>query len=254
MPPKYTFSDFYDLYKLAKARKRSEDDYYLFQCLQGEFLLRYFLYHKIDIKGLRILDLACGIGGYSEALSNAGAEVIGLDINAINVRNELSFIIANALKTPFMPHAFDLVICASLIEHVPNPRNLMNELIRLVNPKGFIYISFPPFYSINGGHQFSPFHYLGEKTSVSLTRWRERYIGKKWYMDLSYDNKTTYENAFGNWGLFPLTIKAMTELIDEYPVTLINRSTRWLPIDFSGIPYIGEVITWHVQFLFQKRE
>lgn len=247
----FTLMDYWNLYRLARIRNRSKENYFEFQKFQGELLVRYLNYNKIEIKGVKLLDLACGLGGYTQALSDAGGIVTGLDINLHKSGNDFSFLIADAMKTPFGSQGFDMVICASLIEHVQNPKNLILELIRLVKPKGYIYISFPPFYSINGGHQFSPFHYLGEKVSIKLTGWRERLLRRNWYTKLSYDKGTSFENAFGNWGLYPLTIKDTTEIINELPVELINRSTRWLPVDFSGIPYLGEIITWHVQFLLQ---
>lgn len=252
MKSKFTLSDLTKLFSLAKNRKLTQEDYCKFQYFQGELLLRYLNDLNVIINGAKVLDLACGLGGYTMALENAGGKVIGLDLNPPPSTNKINFVNGDAIHSPFKPGSFDLVICASLMEHVPNPRKLLEELLRLVSSNGKIYLSFPPFYSINGGHQFAPFHYLGEKNAVKLSRKREQLSHKKWYMDVFPQSLTSYHTAYGNWGLYPLTIKSVKELLGDFPVQILDRSTRWIPIDFSGIPILGELITWHVQFLIKK--
>jgi SAM-dependent methyltransferase len=252
MAPKFSISDFQKLLLVSRARKGSREDYFKFQQFQGELLIRYFNYHDINIAGKEILDLASGLGGYSSAFRKIGAKVVGLDINPNKNEVPFQFVVANALHAPFSTGSFDLVICASLIEHVMDPKILIKEILRLVPSNGYIYISFPPFYSLNGGHQFSPFHYFGEGIAINLSRKRELRTRQRWYKEIFPSSIKSYQTAFGNWGLYPLTIKKVSRIISEFPVRVIDRSTRWIPIDFSGLPLLGEFLTWHVQYLLQK--
>ncbi len=184
MTPKFSLSDLQKFMRLLRARKVSIDDYFLFQQFQGELLIRYLAYHHININGQLILDLACGLGGYGSAIRDGGGKVIGLDLNLVESEKYFPFVISDALFTPFPGTSFDLVICASLIEHVEVPSALVNELIRLVPSNGYIYLSFPPFYSLNGGHQFSPFHYFGERIAIDVSRRREVHSGQRWYKEI----------------------------------------------------------------------
>ena len=252
MTPKFSLSDLQKFMRLLRARKVSSEDYYLFQQFQGELLIRYLAHHHININDQLILDLACGLGGYGSAIRSGGGKVIGLDLNSVEGKKYFPFVISDALFTPFLGTSFDLVICASLIEHVEDPRALLNELIRLVPSNGYIYLSFPPFYSLNGGHQFSPFHYFGERIAIDVSRRCEVHSGQRWYKEIFTPDVKSFKTAFGNWGLYPLTIKKMAKIFNEFPIRVIDRSTRWIPLDFSGIPILGEILTWHVQFIIQK--
>jgi len=118
---------------------------------------------NIEFSGKDLLDLGCGFGGYSKAFLDASANVIGLDLSPINTQDKIPMVSGDALILPFNDNSFDIVICASLIEHIPEPFLLLKEIYRVLKSGGLLYLSFPPFYSPVGGHQFSPYHLLGEK-------------------------------------------------------------------------------------------
>src|SRR6266700_2024506 len=47
------------------------------------------------------------------------------------------------------------------LEHVPDPMGLAEEMIRVTRPGGLVYLSYTNWYSPWGGHEMSPWHYLG---------------------------------------------------------------------------------------------
>lgn len=244
-------ADYVTLYRLARQRLRSEADYCAFQFFQGQLLLRFLRQKGIHVEGRYVLDVGCGYGGYSLALQDAHAKLASLDLFPSSFK-QLPMVMADGLALPFRQDEFDVVICTSLIEHVRTPHVLLQELYRVTRPGGSMYLSFPPFYSPNGGHQFSPFHYLGEQNAVRLARrfgsWRE----SNWVQDHYPTDPTSFQAAYGAWGLYPLTISKVEELLDHTPFKMRERSTRLLPVDFSGIAYLREVLTWHVQYLLDK--
>ena len=236
-------------YKLARARHNSRKDYQQFQYFQGTILVRYLKDYNVALVNKQALDLGSGIGGYSKALQEAGSTVIACDRYYRPYEYHGSIIFTDALYTPFEDKSLDIVVCASLIEHIENQEGLISEIVRVLRDEGYLYLSFPPYYSILGGHQFAPYHLLGEKfaTMVALKRgvFTKEQLGE-------CNGSDIFRKIYGAWGLIPLSISKVSKILEKYPLKLINRSTRWLPIDFSWLPYLGEFLTWHVQFLLQK--
>lgn len=247
------FKDYQKLFHLAKVRNNSPRDYYAFEEFQGELLVRFLKSRGVLFDGCITLDLGCGLGGYTAALQKGGARVVGLDIAPIHDVGRNLLVSADGLKTPFAAEQFDLVICASLIEHIPEPVTLLFETLRLLKRNGVLYLSYPPYYSPIGGHQFSPFHLLGERFALWIAKRRGVFKGQKWLEEKYPTKPSSFQDAFGTWGLYRLTIEDIRKEIQRIPVELLECSTRWLPIDFSGVPILGEFLTWHVQFLLRKK-
>ena len=119
MSTTFNFTDLKLLIKYARNRNKSMEDYFLFQKYQGELLIRFLSDLDIQFSGKDLLDLGCGFGGYSKAFVDIGAKVVGLDLTPFNKHGEILMISGDALTLPFNDNSFDIVICASLIEHVP---------------------------------------------------------------------------------------------------------------------------------------
>ena len=172
-------------------------------------------------------------------MDKSGADVISLDINPGRLfMDKKIFINADALKLPFKSNSFDLIFCSSIIEHLKKPKNMLLEIRRILKNSGLCYLSFPPFWSPVGAHQFKPFHYLGEKAAIKLSR--------KIYKVRSFN----YNDKYGN--LYIMTIKKAKELIRASKLKIVSISTRHFPINFAKIPFFNEFLTWHVEFIFKK--
>jgi SAM-dependent methyltransferase len=227
--------------KLTKHRLNSNEDYLKFQKFQAKWIICNSL-KKFDLTAKKILDLGSGFGGYSQELSRFSDNVYAIDLNiSRNPREEIFFQIAgDASHLPIKSESMDIVFCSSLIEHVSNQEQLIVEIKRVLKNQGICYISFPPFYSPVGGHQFKPFHLLGERCAIRL--------GK-----LVYNlNLNDYNTSFGNWGLYPTTIKKVYHLAKFNRFKIISMTTRFSPLNFAKIPFLGEFLTWHAEFILQK--
>ncbi len=226
--------DWVTLLQLARRRCESDQQYRQFQAYQGSLLVSFLQQQGIDLQQ-RVLDLGCGNGGYTQALGAAGAQVIALD-RIRPLKPVLFFIQGDAITLPFADESLPFVFCASLIEHVPHPRRLLAEIRRILYPGGSAYISFPPFYSPVGGHQFKPYHLLGERVAIRMARSRRQ------------EPATGYSDG----GLYPLTIRQVRGMIGEAGLQITNMSTRFMPLNMARIPLAGEFLTWHVQFIARK--
>jgi len=240
------------LLQLARKRLHSEKDYLQFQQYQAMHVSNYIRDQYGSIIDSELLDLGCGIGGYSIAMQMAGAHVISLDRNQATRWPQHRLVQGDANASPFAEASIDIIICASLIEHVPNPRNLLLEIHRLLRPDGIAFVSFPPFYSPLGGHQFSPFHYAGEQCAIAMASKTSRLGRHAWLKDRYTQAPKGFKDAFGNWGLYKMTISGFEKLIDTIPLSIVHRSSRWFPINLTAIPILREILTLHVQYLLTK--
>lgn len=247
------FQDWRTFYRLRQKRNQSPADYFAFEAFQGKLLVEYLKRHSALFDGCHTLDLACGLGGYIPPLQASGARVVALDFTVPHQVESFPFVIADALGVPFPDDCFDLVICTNLIEHVPDPAELLREIYRVLKPRGVVYLSYPPYYSPKGGHQFAPFHIFGERFALWAARRRGLFKDSEWLQERFPTHPTSFAEAFGTWGLYKLTIARVNREIRQLPFEVLERSTRWLPIDFSGIPILGEFLTIHVQFLLRKQ-
>jgi len=248
--------EYITLLKFAKNRLRSEDDYRNFQSYQANLIIKYYLEkYAITLSGQVVLDLGSGLGGYSREITNLGARVISLDlIQGPPKWGKLHLpLVANALCIPTCDESIDFVFCASLIEHVNDPLKLVREIKRVLKSGGHCYLSFPPFYFIRGGHQFSPFHYLGEHWAVRLSR-LFRKAPPDWVISVYAPSfsSSSFADIYRDWGLFKLTIAEAVRIISLSALEIVDISPRYLPINTARWPLLGEFLTWHVQFLLRK--
>ncbi len=233
------------LLKLAFSRNDSKQAYFDFQAYQGELVLSELKGRGVDLKNKRILDLGCGIGGYSLQFYKEARELTAADIKKpeILLRRcpRIKFLKFDACKKfPIKSKKFDLVFCSSTIEHVGNPLFMLKEINRVLDKDGKLILTFPPFYSPVGGHTFKPFHYLGERMAIRINNLLRK-------QDVKF-----YWNAYGDWGLYPLRIADVGRLLNKAGFKIVDKWTRYFPINAAKIPVLNEVLTWHVNFLCEK--
>lgn len=111
-----------------------------------------FIRERVRIVGARVCDVGCGGGLLAEALAEAGAEVLGIDlapelieIARLHARERgiavtYRHISAEALAAE-QPASFSLVACMELLEHVPDPVALVRSLADLLAPGGDLVLS-----------------------------------------------------------------------------------------------------------------
>jgi SAM-dependent methyltransferase len=98
--------------------------------------------------GDKVLDVACGAGYVAAAARDRGAEVVGVDFSAAQVRlaeqtyPDIRFIEGDAEALPFAEGEFDAVLNAFGLPHIPNPDKAAAEAYRVLKPTGrFAYAS-----------------------------------------------------------------------------------------------------------------
>ena len=102
----------------------------------------------------KVLDV--GSGG-----RRLGPNTLSLDIGSqrsLDVR-------ADACALPFRDETFDLCVCTSVLEHVPDASNAIGEIARVTKSMGFLWLEVPFIYH---------FHTAGDDDSHDYVRWTKQ--------------------------------------------------------------------------------
>lgn len=102
------------------------------------------------VAGLRVIDMACGEGYGSDVLATAAASVVGVDANPeAHEHARLRYRRANLsfergmAQTYGEPTAYDAVAFLQTIEHVQEPRAVLEHIRAILEPGGVAYVSTP---------------------------------------------------------------------------------------------------------------
>lgn len=119
-----------------------------------------------DCRGLRCLDVGCAAGLISYHLATECEQVVGLDPDGAALhlalkRQNVELARGDAMRLPFTDRSFDVVVCAQVYEHVPEPKRLVAEIWRVLKDDGVCFFSGPNKLSIVEAHYGLPFlHWL----------------------------------------------------------------------------------------------
>ena len=96
----------------------------------------------------RILDIGCGIGTHAAVMMERGFDVVGLDFSvaAIDRANRLGITVLAADADTYLPFrncTFDYVWATDVLEHVFDPIGLIEEIFRVLTPRGRVLVTVP---------------------------------------------------------------------------------------------------------------
>jgi SAM-dependent methyltransferase len=123
---------------------------------------------KINLRGKNVLEVGCGEGGVSSAFYDHGCHAVGMDISEARLKKAaafsaagsapraIKFITGNILEPDQVKkwrRYFDLVVMKDVIEHLPDHRRALDHIAGMLKPRGYLFVSFPPWYMPFGAHQ-----------------------------------------------------------------------------------------------------
>jgi SAM-dependent methyltransferase len=154
--------------------------------------------------GALVLDAGAGEGQYKADLAHT--RYVGIDLavgdSAWNYHG--LDVVGNLSRLPFATDVFDAVLCTQVLEHVPEPFEVLQEIQRVLKPTGRLFLSAP-----QSWHQHQKPHdyyrytsfglrYLLQKAGLSVESMRPM-GGYFWYLAFQLQNI--------NYWLFPRGMK-----------------------------------------------
>lgn len=124
---------------------------YLSYEAEKESLFDYFqkVMCQLKIAPGRALDIGCGPGYFLKIAQNSGWEVYGVDLSWEAVKKARQLLKTQLIynkstqKVNFKNNFFDLITVFQTIEHLPIPRDFLEEVRRILKPRGLVLINTP---------------------------------------------------------------------------------------------------------------
>jgi SAM-dependent methyltransferase len=199
----------------------------------------------VDLAGATLLDVGGGPGYFRDAFRAAGATYFSLDADAGELaglgRIASGTVLGSGMDLPFRDDAVDVCYSSNVLEHVPDPWRMAEEMVRVTRPGGVVFLSYTVWFGPWGGHETAPWHLLGG------LRARRRYTRTH-----GHEPKNRYgESLFGvtvRDGLRWARSRTDVEVLDVVP--RYNPSwSRWT----TRVPLLREVVTWNLVIVARKR-
>ena len=227
---------------IAHCLKHGDDAQFYF--LQAEDAIRWLQGSGVTLgPQTRVLDLGCGHGIFGANIARHGCQVTYAD-----TANTLQGAAANGNFRRIdidrddlaAQGEYDLIVCSNVFEHLHQPDQFLGSIHHLLAPQGKLYLSWTNWLSPWGGHEFSPFHYLGAQRGQDLY---DKLIKKR-------RNHTVFES------LFPTHIGRTLKKLRQSPnLAVLRAAPRYYP-EFSlllKVPVAREFLTWNCALLIGKK-
>jgi SAM-dependent methyltransferase len=196
------------------------------------------------VDGQIVLDIGGGAGEFTSAFRAQGAQCYLFEPDQAEMLSRGACppgaVLADGYWLPVSDGGADICFSSNVLEHVPDPGGLIEEMIRVTKPGGLIYLSFTNWYSPWGGHEMSPWHYLG--AGYAERRYRKRQ-GKE---PKHHVGTTLYRHHVGTT-LRMLRARGDVKVIDALP----RYYPRWCKA-LLWVPVLREIATWNLLVVFRR--
>jgi len=195
------------------------------------------------LSGRTVLDVGAGPVQFAEAFTGAGARYAALDADPGELRGPRPgmSLAGRGERLPVRDGAVDVCFSSNVVEHVPAPWRFADELVRVTRPGGLVVVGYTNWLSPWGGHETSPWHYLGGYRAT------ERY-GRRY--------GRPPKNRYGI-GLFPVSVAAgLRWARGQRDAVLLDARPRYLPAwarPLLRVPGAREIGTWNLWLVLRKR-
>jgi len=154
---------------------------------------RYYLYLEIKHfaeninSGSLVLDAGAGDDPYKELFKDINYH--STDFGKVNKIYAPCTYICDLVSIPIRSNSYDAIIFTQVLEHVPEPELVLQELFRILKPGGIMFFTSPLFFSEHeipyDFYRYTKFglNYLFDKVGFSIERinWLEGYFGTLGY-------------------------------------------------------------------------
>jgi len=196
------------------------------------------------LAGRTVVDVGGGGGWFTAAFRASGAHcyLFEPDLAELCLRTAApaGAVVADGYWLPVRDGGADVTFSSNVLEHVPDPMGLIEEMIRVTRPGGLVYLSFCNWYSPWGGHEMSPWHYLGSEYAA------RRYLRR-------HRRQPKHECGVN---LFRVHVGPVLRAVRaRSDVTIVAARPRYYP-RWCGflvrVPGLREVATWNLMLIMRR--
>jgi SAM-dependent methyltransferase len=196
------------------------------------------------LEGRTVVDVGGGGGWFTAAFRARGAHCYLFEPDpaelSLRTATPAGAVIADGYWLPVRDGCADVAFSSNVLEHVPDPIGLIEEMIRVTRPGGLVYLSFCNWYSPWGGHEMSPWHYLGPGYA------ERRYLRR---------HRREPKHRCGV-NLFRVHVGPVLRAIRARPdVDIVEARPRYYPRWCAGLvrlPGLREVATWNLMLILRR--
>jgi SAM-dependent methyltransferase len=197
-----------------------------------------------DLGGRTVVDVGGGGGWFTDAFRARGAHCYLFEPDPAELffrtAAPASAVVADGYWLPVRDGGADVTFSSNVLEHVPDPIGLVEEMIRVTRPGGLVYVSFCNWFSPWGGHEMSPWHYLGAGYA------ERRYVRR---------HRSEPKHRCGV-NLFPVHVgPVLRALRARSDVEIVAARPRYYP-RWCGwlvrLPGLREVATWNLMLIMRR--
>jgi len=199
----------------------------------------------VDLSAATMLDVGGGPGYFRNAFVEHGATYWALDSDVGELAGTGGIgpgtVVGSGMELPFRTGSLDVCYSSNVLEHVPDPWRMAEEMIRVTRRGGLVFISYTTWFGPWGGHETSPWHFLGGD------RARRRYVRR---------TGREPKNQYGQ-SLFRVTVTEGLRWARSQEhadvVHVLPRYHPWWGRWLLRVPVLREVVTWNLVLVLRKR-
>lgn len=193
------------------------------------------------LAGTTVLDVGAGPAEFARAFRAAGAHYVPVDHDAGVASVRDGGLVATAAALPVADCSVDVVFSSNLWEHVADPEQVGDELVRVVRPGGLIFLSYTNWLSPWGGHETSPWHWIGGERAV------RRYTRRHGHPPKNIVDESLYRISVTR-GLRWARNQPNVEVLAARPRYLPDAARHLL-----RVPGLREILTWNLLLVLRRR-
>lgn len=230
---------------LAAFRVEQSDPDRFYQLLARDSAAQVNSWHPLSQSV--VLDVGGGPGYFEDAFAQLGAQYVAVDADAGEMRlhgrtPSRRTVQADGTRLPFADATFDVAYSSNVAEHVAQPWAMADEMVRVTRPGGTIVLSYTLWWGPWGGHETSPWHYLGgEFAARRYARRRGHEPKNRWGRSLF----AVHARDGINWAQHCCGLDVLGVIPRYLP--------RWA-YALMRIPAVREVVCWNVMVIGRRTD
>jgi SAM-dependent methyltransferase len=228
------------LFRLFLAEQAEPDTFY---AALAEDAVRQVAEHA-ELDGRTVVDVGGGGGWFTAAFRARGAHcyLFEPDLAELFLRTAepAGAVVADGYWLPVRDGDADVTFSSNVLEHVPDPLGLIEEMIRVTRPGGLVYVAYCNWYSPWGGHEMSPWHYRGADYA------ERRYVRRHGRQPKHAVGVNLFRVHIGPV-LRALRARGDVEIVAARP----RYYPRWCRF-LVRVPGLREVVTWNLMLILRR--